>query len=155
MISLSPRVYSRSHYQNTRPVRKEMWWRRVCRIDGQECLLYLSHIANEMIITSLSLFLPLSAASLNWDQALNLLETYSRGSWRSHTGVSPVLPSLRPLQIGWELSSFLGWGVPNNHCPWCSCQQFHTPPNYFCINHQNLSLGLRCRLSCSSLHLIT
>ena len=65
-----------------------------------------SYIAHEMI-TSLSLFLPLSAASLNWDQALNLLETYLRGSWRSHTGVSPVLPSLGPLQIGWELSSFL------------------------------------------------
>lgn len=66
-----------------------------------------SYIAHEMI-ASLSLFLPLSAASLNWDQALNLLETYLRGSWRSHTGVSPVLPSLGPFRLAGSFLPFSG-----------------------------------------------
>lgn len=65
--------------------------------------------------------------------------------------------NLGPLQFSWELSPHLreGLAVRNPYCHWCSCQPFHmTLHSYFCINHQNLSLGLKCMFSCSRLSLI-
>lgn len=47
-------------------------------------------------------------------------------------------------------------GLPNTHYPWYNCQPIHILLySCSCINDQNSNLGLKCRLSCLSLSLIT